>query len=277
MSGSLGLSPLEAAELAATKIQLGRYVVISLYVVQLCEWVALWDDEWRLIHCTRWTSMKVVYLCCRYYPLISWIFYIWALVGDHELEICQRVLKPLYLLMIPYQLTAQAVMVTRAWAFTGRQTAVLVLLLSAYAVLLGMEIWVFGTNVEIGPSSLRDVGLNTGCVRDSSIGKPSSPHRLGILFMSAFTLDFLCIVIMTVHCIRLRSLQGPLGKTFLQQGFRAFFLMSALHIAAATCALRYYQPLRKYADCFIPPYSFEHRGVSSASSFLMLFALQTIS
>ncbi|GLB40560.1 hypothetical protein LshimejAT787_0804310 [Lyophyllum shimeji] len=240
---------LAAAEHIATKSQIGRYVIISLYVVQVCEWVASLDDELNLIHCAKWTAMKFAYLCCRYYPLLTWLMYIWALAWDHDIELCLRIVKPLYILMVPYQMFAQAVMVTRAWAFTGRQSVVLLILLSAYAVMVGMDVWVFATDVEsvMLQPVLRNTGLNSGCVRDSNSGRPPIPFKLGLLFMSAFFLDFLGTIIMISHCIRLRSFQGQLGKIFLKQGLVAFLFMSALHITAATCAFT----INRFGSTFI--------------------------
>ncbi|KAF8072073.1 hypothetical protein FPV67DRAFT_917925 [Lyophyllum atratum] len=224
------------AIIAAAHIQSGRYITLAVYAIQVCEWVASFDDEWVLIHRARWSSVKIAYLCCRYYPLLTWPFYIWAFVGNHEAELCSRIVRPLYFFMIPYQLAPQVVMVIRAWAFAGRQAVILAVLASAYVVLTSMEIWVFATDVGSAHSASKNTSMKFGCVRNAGTGKLNVGQKTGILFMSAFFLDVLCTVIMTMHCIRLRSLQGPLGKTFIRQGFGAFFLMSIIHIMAATAA-----------------------------------------
>lgn len=127
--------------------------------------------------------MKVAFLCCRYYPLISWPVILWAFVGDHDTEFCRVVVKPIFIFMIPYvcligfsdslkpydnlssavnrprylitppasgvtNASPLVVMVIRAWTFSGRQTHILYFLLFAYFAVVIIQIWVLATGVE---------------------------------------------------------------------------------------------------------------------------------
>jgi hypothetical protein len=141
-------------------------------------------------------------------------------------------------------------------------------------------------------STLKNAGLKLGCVRNSGSGTPTIGQKTGVSALSMPRFTFLrgwyfpdpfhvgilprpavysrddlsknnriffrygtpLYGLFLQHCIRLRSLQGSLGKTFLRQGdyarylsvfhsdadsesgLGAFVLMSAIHITAATIA-----------------------------------------
>ncbi|PFH52904.1 hypothetical protein AMATHDRAFT_138693, partial [Amanita thiersii Skay4041] len=95
------------------------------------------------------SPIKYVYLSCRYYPLLTWPIIMWGFVGNHDPNFCIRMVHVLYILLIPYQLTSQVVMILRSWAFTGRRISVAILLGISYVILVGAEIWVFATGVGI--------------------------------------------------------------------------------------------------------------------------------
>ncbi|RDB26174.1 hypothetical protein Hypma_006930 [Hypsizygus marmoreus] len=207
----------------------------TVYVIQLYEWLASYEDEWKLIHLSRWNSMKIAFLSCRYYPLLTWPAFIWAFVGNHELEFCRTVVKPIYVFMIPYHLSAHAVLFIRAWAFTGRKPLVLTILLSAYAAFTAIELWVFAFNVDsMEPSPVANLIEEMGCIRGKQSGPVVTADKVGILLIVAFFVDLMCTLIISVHCLKLRSLQGSLGKTFVIQSLGAFIVMTIIHVTAAT-------------------------------------------
>ncbi|KAF8876753.1 hypothetical protein BD779DRAFT_1559703 [Infundibulicybe gibba] len=42
------------------------------------------NEELRLIHWQqRWSIVRVMYACCRNYPLLCWPVLIWAFLGHH--------------------------------------------------------------------------------------------------------------------------------------------------------------------------------------------------
>jgi hypothetical protein len=54
------------------------------------------------IHQARWTSAKVAYLCCRYYPLLVYPLYMWAWLGNHPAKLCIESAHPLYSFLVPF-------------------------------------------------------------------------------------------------------------------------------------------------------------------------------
>ncbi|KAH7928472.1 hypothetical protein BV22DRAFT_1030786 [Leucogyrophana mollusca] len=85
----------------AYAIQVGRNGFVAVYALQVYEWLLMLDDEYTLIHRSAWTSIKVAYLVCRYYPLLVFPFQLWGWMGDHAPRVCQRVIHPLYATLIP--------------------------------------------------------------------------------------------------------------------------------------------------------------------------------
>jgi hypothetical protein len=106
----------------------------------------------------------------------------WAWLGDYESKFCERLIHPLYALLIPFvshfsvilffiaqlrylatystrsaRLTSDlaqiwliiwhisAVILIRAYAFTGRKMSVGIIFGIGFLALLGAEIWLFGT------------------------------------------------------------------------------------------------------------------------------------
>ncbi|KAF9465766.1 hypothetical protein BDZ94DRAFT_1253102 [Collybia nuda] len=208
-------------------------------VLAVYEWLITFGDEVALIHHTRWSSVKFAFLACRYYPIVSWAIFIWAFVHDHKLEYCRHIVKTLYLFMIPFQLSAQAVMIMRAWAFTGRTKTILFVLLVAYAILAAVEFWVFAADVDaVEQSPITNIIGRVGCFRGQGTGHVRTAKRVAVLLVAACSVDFLCTFVIILHCLRLRSLQGPLGKTFVVQGVGTFVIMTAVHVTSATVSFR---------------------------------------
>ncbi|KAF9466499.1 hypothetical protein BDZ94DRAFT_172345 [Collybia nuda] len=230
---------LKVAIAAAGTIQSGRYVTVAVYALAVYEWLITFDDEVDLIHLARWNAVKFAFLACRYYPIICWALYLWAFVQDHNLETCRHIVKLLYAFLIPFQLCAQGVMVVRAWAFTGRTRAAFFVLVIAYAILSALELWVFATGVSpVDPSPITNIIGQTGCFRSRGEGFMQTPDKVAVILVSACFVDFLCTSVIAFHCFRLRSLQGPLGKTFVIQSLGAFVIMTAVHITSATISFR---------------------------------------
>ncbi|TEB18422.1 hypothetical protein FA13DRAFT_1745796 [Coprinellus micaceus] len=74
-------------------------------------------------------------------PLLCWPVVMWAYMGNHSSTTCAKVGKPVHILLFPYQCFSQGVMLMRAYAFTGRDRRVLMLLCTCYAILLGVNFW----------------------------------------------------------------------------------------------------------------------------------------
>jgi len=209
-----------------------RYSIAAVYALQVYEWLMMLEDEYKLIHLGRWTSGKVFYLLCRYYPLSVWPVIMWGYLGNHDVVLCSRVVRPLQGLLMPFQFFAQGVMCMRAYAFTGRDKRVLVLLLSCYAVLVGVHIWGFCMNIEEMPALFYILLGDSGCFPNYGLSDDLLSMRLGLVLPTALLMDFVSLSVVIVHCRRVRTPQGSLGKTFIHQGLGAFAIVFALHCVA---------------------------------------------
>ena len=48
-----------------------------------------------------WSSVKILYLLCRYYPLGLWFLIMWAYVSDHDAQTCGRVAQAVHTTLAP--------------------------------------------------------------------------------------------------------------------------------------------------------------------------------
>ncbi|KAJ8521709.1 hypothetical protein ONZ45_g1605 [Pleurotus djamor] len=49
--------------------------------------------------------------------------------------------------------------------------------------------------------------------------------------------DAIALIVVFIHCLRIRTTQGPLGRLFIQQGITGFLVMLALNIVSAVTFL----------------------------------------
>jgi hypothetical protein len=232
----------EIVDIGATQLLIGRYSVTAVYVVQVYEWLIQLDDEWTLIHQARWTSVKIAYLFCRYYPLLVFPVYLWAWLGDHSSELCQKIIHPLYAFLVPFHLCPQGVILMRAYAFTGRNKFVLAILLPAYLAFITAFSWLLGSQF-IYVKDLYFLFGTSACFANDKHAEDgpgfsyTRATRTGLVILGSFLLDSLMMSVVILHCIRIRSTQGTLGRTFLKQGAGVFVVMSGLNLLVASIYL----------------------------------------
>ncbi|KAI9443177.1 hypothetical protein H4582DRAFT_1168181 [Lactarius indigo] len=100
------------------------------------------DQEVTFIHPAPWNAVKGAYIFCRYYPLAIAPFHFWGFLGDHEQPVCESYYHALYVCTIPTMLSAQFILMLRAYAFSGRKKKVLAVLSITFFGLVGVIIWV---------------------------------------------------------------------------------------------------------------------------------------
>ncbi|KAF9465540.1 hypothetical protein BDZ94DRAFT_323046 [Collybia nuda] len=230
---SIVLTSAQLEELAGCVLSItqARYAMIAVYCLQIYEWLATSEKEVNLIHRARWTSVKVAYLLCRYYPLFLWPVITWAYVGNHDEDVCQNVMRPIHVLLAPCQVFPQGVMLMRAYAFSGRNKKVLLLLCICYAGLIGVDIWVFCTHIAVPPTIFYLALGKTGCFPD--YGDGFMALRIGYSMLAATLMDLASLSVVIVHCYRTRGREISLGRYFVNQGLGAFGFVSAVNIATA--------------------------------------------
>lgn len=233
---------------AKSDITQARYAMVAMLCLQLFEWISGMDDEIRLIHKATWTSMKSLYLLCRYYTLFLWGLVLWAYVLDHDFETCSRIVHPFHALLGPCQFFSQAVMLMRAFAFCGRDRRILALLGSCYTCLLGIDFWVFCTKVDILPQQFYVILGGTGCFPNYGAG--AMALKIGYSMLAAVSMDMVSLVVIVVYCIKSKwNRDVSLARYFVHQGFVAFAFISLVNIATA---IIFFKPPRFHTGVGLP-------------------------
>jgi len=212
-----------------------RYAIVAVYCLQLYEWIATAKKEIDLVHRSRWSSVKVAYLLCRYYTLLIWPLVMFAYVGNHTWDVCRRITAPVHILLAPSQLFPQAVMLMRAYAFCGRDKRVLMLLLTCYGGLVAIVIWAFCTHIVALPEVVFLILEGTGCYPYYSKGHMG--FRIGWAMLAATLMDLASLICICVYCACNRSRQISLAMYFIRQGMISFAFVVAVNVAAAVVFL----------------------------------------
>ncbi|KAJ7623645.1 hypothetical protein FB45DRAFT_111831 [Roridomyces roridus] len=228
-------------------IHITRSTVFAMYAVAVSEWLETLPTEIELIHAgSRWTSVKMAYLLCRYYPLILWPFIIYAYGGDHSGQVCSTWTQAASICLFPMQLFPPGVMLIRSYAFTGRNPKVLAFLLLCYAGLVSVDIWFFCTNVPRLPDVVYEfLPGGTGCFPDYAV---DGGNRLiasivrpflvllcmnFILYKAASSgMDLISLLFIAIYCLRAHSIRGSLGRIFITQGLAAWLAVLTVHAVA---------------------------------------------
>ncbi|KAK7031543.1 hypothetical protein R3P38DRAFT_819285 [Favolaschia claudopus] len=228
-------------------IRIVRNGVLSVHVLSLYEWLELLPTEVELIYPSRWNSIKLAYLLCRYYNLLLWPVVIYAYAGDHTAQTCSKLTQTVTSLLLPMQLFAPAVMLMRAYAFAGRRLRVLVLLLLFYAALVGIDIWFFCFNASNLPDLTYAILGGTGCFPDYPEGNGN--QRLVIALSASLVMDLVSLSIIILYCVQIRSTQGSLGRIFISQGLGSFAIVLGVHAIALGL---YFSPRTLYNGIGLP-------------------------
>jgi len=209
---------------AARAVAAARYSAMAMFSLHVCEWFLWLQEEVVLIHQARWTS--------------------WAWVPGHDAITCARVSRPVYVAVLPCPLSTQAVILIRAHAFTGRKKIVLVTLLLGFLAVAAAHIWLFSPRFEVAfPESELAILGNNGCFQAdvevvALINTAMQARRGGLVLLGSFLLDLLALILVITHCLKIRSTQGSLGRTFLKQGVNAFLVISLVTLVGSALCFR---------------------------------------
>jgi len=221
----------------APSVQCARYVTVVSYAVQVYDWLICLNDEVRYVHKSRWTSIKIAYLICRYFPLFVFPFYIWGWVGNHPISVCAKVVQPLHILLCLFPFFAQAVFIIRTYAFTGSRKRVLAFLVAFWMALLGFYLYVHSTQWSVALNLQEFIG-DTACF---GTDVPQEGEEIdwkqckwdASFMLCLFLFDCIMTGMVFAHAIRSQGMFGPLGKLFVAQGLIAFVVLSVMNLATA--------------------------------------------
>ncbi|KAF7430780.1 hypothetical protein PC9H_006491 [Pleurotus ostreatus] len=225
---------------------------IAVYVILLWEALINLGEEHDLIHQTRWGHVKVCYLACRYYPIIITPLYLWACIADIDPRTCASIVLPLQIFLLPLVSYLRypshretycihlapdilrrnlVVILVRAYGFTGRNLYVLLLLCGCFVTLLFLQFWGFANQSLVARKVFAVLGTCQGYKTTSN--DFSHTRHVGYVMVASIATDALALIVVSIHCFRIRTTQGPLGRLFLQQGISGFLVMLTLNIVSA--------------------------------------------
>ncbi|KAF6751684.1 hypothetical protein DFP72DRAFT_906837 [Ephemerocybe angulata] len=233
---------------AVSAIQEARYAIAAMYGLHIYEWINCLEKEIKLIYRARWTSIKLSYFLCRYYPLICWPIIMWAYLRDHTFEECEKIGHPIHVLLTPYQFFSQAVMLMRAYAFCGRDWRVLLPLGLCYGALLGINVWAFATHVYMPPPIFYALIEHTGCYPNYGTGVMAI--RIGLSMLAATLMDLVSLVCVLIYCKKESSFRGgSLAHYFIKQGLGSFLMITVINVAAA---IAFFKPPSYHSGIGLP-------------------------
>ncbi|KAG8846294.1 hypothetical protein FRB96_002046 [Tulasnella sp. 330] len=233
---------------AAYFIRATQMSFVAWYAISLWDWVTSFPREYRLIHKTPWSAIKVLYLLCRYWPIITMPFILWVFIGDHSEHMC----KILYLMpesiAMWNQIFAEIVLVVRTYAFFGNSIPLLIVLLSGLAGIVAFQIYC----VAAGMALLPFIDPPNGpCF--PTVTHPGSP-----LIMIFFILPLLFDTVVTsLTVFRAFKYQhqvaggtgSPLIKMFVREGLFYFILIAGANLVNG---IFYWQPNADMSALNIP-------------------------
>ncbi|KAI0269787.1 hypothetical protein BC834DRAFT_967528 [Gloeopeniophorella convolvens] len=210
----------------------GRYSITAVYTVLFYDWLISLDKEVTFIHPAPWNAVKGAYLFCRYYPLLMSPFHLYGFLGDHTERVCNSYYHALYATLLPTMMSAQFILMLRAYAFSGRRRSILVVLSSVFTGVVGIVIWMLCKHLEL--TSLFIIERRSGCFvtsdqpHDGTV-RGIGAYHLGIISVASALFDFLNMSVVVRHCIKQRSTLGPLGQSFLKQGVIVYLVMTCIN------------------------------------------------
>ncbi|KAI0055598.1 hypothetical protein BV25DRAFT_1921699 [Artomyces pyxidatus] len=227
--------PLEVVQIAVemlTSITASRYCIASAYSVVVYDWLTSLDQEIAYISKARWSPVKGAYIFCRYWTLIVVPFLVWGCIFDHNMETCQKYVHALYASLPPITISAQFILMMRAYAFCGRRRSVFVVLSTGLLFLTAVYIWVMAREMQLVEVFFFFFS-RTGCFAESDQSTQYSyvgSWHLALMLIASVVFDFLNIFFIARHYIKERGTIGPLAQTFINQGLVVYLVMTIMNV-----------------------------------------------
>jgi len=217
----------------ASALQKYRYIINAVYAIQIWEWLICFSDEHDYVHKARWTTVKVAFLYCRYFPLVAWPYVIWGWVADHPRPGCPEIADTVSIMLPFFTVPPVLVFIIRAYAFTGRRKIILAILLAGWIALF--VAYVVRNIVDYNGDIMELQALfghDSACLSVQKDAATANHHYfpLTIYSICALVFDTLVMALVFIHCIRFRTFWGPLGKSFVVQTLMAYVVLVAVQL-----------------------------------------------
>ncbi|EPT01589.1 hypothetical protein FOMPIDRAFT_1029811 [Fomitopsis schrenkii] len=221
--------------------------------IHFCDSVTCWDwilsfpKEWRYVWKTSWTPVKVAYLFCRYWVLVTVPYLLWAFVTQHSLETCERIYRVPVLLAMWNQAAAEIILLIRTYAFFNRNKYTLAFLVSALGGVISFQLYVASSQMLLLP--FVPPATSGPCFPRSRVG---SADLLGF-FIAPLAFDTIVTLMTVAKAVAMRRRSGGpnsrLIQTFLREGVFYYMLIS---VANLVNGIFYLQPRQVMSAICIP-------------------------
>ncbi|THV07496.1 hypothetical protein K435DRAFT_959579 [Dendrothele bispora CBS 962.96] len=221
----------------------------AMYAVVIWDWLISLPREYRFIWKTHWTPVKIAYLFCRYWVIFVVPYLLYAFVGDHTRETCEKIFKIPVALAMWNQVGSESVLLIRTYAFFNRNIHVLVFLIACISGVVAYQLYVDTSQMLLLPYVKEPSGVGP-CF---PMSKPHSAHLLGF-FIAPLLFDTVVTLMTIVRAFDIRRWNGGgpssrLIQTFLREGVFYYILIS---IANLINGIFYLQPHQEISAINIP-------------------------
>ncbi|KAF8737661.1 hypothetical protein AX14_012537 [Amanita brunnescens Koide BX004] len=204
-----------------------RLSAAGLYTLIVYEFLLLLDDEYRLVYKSRWNAIKVLYLLCRFMPLVMWLVVTFMMVTGHSPINCTSWVFAQAFICVTLQFIPECLLLLRAWAFCGKTKSLARLFCFGLSCYLIAILWGYRSIIILHTKSNEE--SRAACAKALS----NTRHTVGCALFAAVGLDVLIATAMIYHYSRDRYVQGNLNRICF---FQAIFYIFAMAIAHA-CAI----------------------------------------
>ncbi|KIO23615.1 hypothetical protein M407DRAFT_26903 [Tulasnella calospora MUT 4182] len=189
------------------------------YCMVIYDWFCCLNREFKYIWKAKFSSIKVIYLFCRYWPIATVPYILWAYTVPHTWETCEQIFRIPVAIATWNQLGAETVLLARTVAFFGNSRAIFYSLSACLVAATAYQNWVVFKPMLLIPFVAGD---------SYGVCLPTSPgHEI---------FGFFVTLLIIYRVFRLRREAGgqfsrsPLVQLFVSEGLWYFFVVSIANL-----------------------------------------------
>jgi hypothetical protein len=219
-----------------------RNAHVASYTTFVYDWLLCLDQEVSLIRSPGFSPAKMAYLFCRWWPLLTYPFCLWAEVYDHPKPVCEAIFHIPTILVIFNSIGSGAVLILRVYAFSGGHKSVAAGLTVLMFTVVIYQMWVILARSQLIPIS------NACYPIDSGTAKHFSGYFLAPLLFDCIVTGV--FMVYTIRLVKLRFAETSIfTKVFIREGLWYFIGVAVIN---AVNTYFNWQPNVAMADVIVP-------------------------
>ncbi|KAF8734662.1 hypothetical protein AX14_003173 [Amanita brunnescens Koide BX004] len=240
---------MSGAQDGGSAIENASRTAVGLYALSIYEFLLVLDDERRLVReihtcATRrpsrgslsfpckvyngpWNSIKILYLFCRFLPIVSWPIVILVVTSlDKDCSIWINSQSAICLLL---QFSPQCLLLLCTWAFSGKKKLLAWLFSLMVSTYFSAMIWAIATYTTVYGRR------NMHAYHDDCFASLSTPTRLvTCIILGAVGMDISATAVVVYSYIRNQHIRGDLCRLFFSQAVMYVILMVVINACTAS-------------------------------------------